>query len=112
TSRASAKEADKFPALPSEPLGLGRVSPESKAKPAEAQVNGRPTSKQQQQQQQKGTVGSSTYSSSSTSSFLGPALPPPHKATSLPLNDRLAARDRAFGLLSGLTKLGSGWNYA
>jgi hypothetical protein len=24
--------------------------------------------------------------------------------------DRLAARDRAYGLLSGLTKLGSGWN--
>jgi hypothetical protein len=26
--------------------------------------------------------------------------------------DRLAARDRAFGLLSNLTKLGSGWNYS
>ncbi|RAL60140.1 hypothetical protein DID88_000765 [Monilinia fructigena] len=26
--------------------------------------------------------------------------------------DRLAARDRAYGLLSGLTKLGSGWNYS
>lgn len=25
---------------------------------------------------------------------------------------RLAARDRAYGLLSGLTKLGSGWNYS
>jgi len=37
-------------------------------------------------------------------------LPPPHKATSLPLLDRLAARDRAYMLLSGLTKLGSGWN--
>ncbi|PKS10205.1 hypothetical protein jhhlp_001955 [Lomentospora prolificans] len=39
-------------------------------------------------------------------------LPPPHKATSLPLVDRFAARDRAYGLLSGLTKLGSGWNYS
>jgi hypothetical protein len=28
------------------------------------------------------------------------------------LLDRLAARDRAYGLLSGLTKLGSGWNYS
>ena len=37
-------------------------------------------------------------------------LPPPHQATSLPLNDRLTARDRAYGLLSGLTKLGTGWN--
>ncbi|EPE10261.1 filamentation protein [Ophiostoma piceae UAMH 11346] len=39
-------------------------------------------------------------------------LPPPYKATSLPLNDRLASRDRAFALLSGLTKLGSSWNNA
>ena len=39
-------------------------------------------------------------------------LLPPHKATSLPLVDRLAARDRAYGLLSGLTKLGTGWNFS
>ena len=39
-------------------------------------------------------------------------LPPPYKATSLPLTDRLASRDRAFALLSGLTKLGSSWNNA
>ncbi|KAH8195098.1 hypothetical protein TruAng_010738 [Truncatella angustata] len=39
-------------------------------------------------------------------------LPAPYKAKSLPLIDRLAARDRAYGLLSGLTKLGSGWNYS
>lgn len=32
-------------------------------------------------------------------------LPPAHKATSLPLIDRLAARDRAYGLLSGLSTL-------
>jgi hypothetical protein len=31
------------------------------------------------------------------------------EATTLQL-DRLAARDRAYGLLTGLTKLGSGWN--
>lgn len=37
-------------------------------------------------------------------------LAPPHKATSLPLVDRLAARDRAYGLLRGLTGLGSGWD--
>lgn len=29
-----------------------------------------------------------------------------------PLLNRLAARDRAFGLLSTLTKLGSGWDYS
>ncbi|KAI8966828.1 hypothetical protein F5Y11DRAFT_308156 [Daldinia sp. FL1419] len=39
-------------------------------------------------------------------------LPAPFKAVSLPLVDRLAARDRAYGLLSGLTKLGTGWNYS
>lgn len=39
-------------------------------------------------------------------------LPPPHRATSLPLVDRLSARDRAYGLLSGLTKSGPGWNYS
>ncbi|RYP45927.1 hypothetical protein DL768_007795 [Monosporascus sp. mg162] len=39
-------------------------------------------------------------------------LPAPYRATSLPLVDRLAARDRAYALLSGLTKLGSGWNYS
>lgn len=29
-----------------------------------------------------------------------------------PVLNRLAARDRAFGLLSTLTKLGSGWDYS
>ncbi|KAH8821819.1 hypothetical protein F5884DRAFT_894548 [Xylogone sp. PMI_703] len=38
------------------------------------------------------------------------SLEPPHKATSTSLLDRLAARDRAYALLSGLTKLGTGWN--
>ncbi|CRK46099.1 hypothetical protein BN1723_006878 [Verticillium longisporum] len=39
-------------------------------------------------------------------------LPAPYKASSLPLIDRLAARDRASGLLTGLTKLGSAWDYS
>lgn len=39
-------------------------------------------------------------------------LPEPYKATCLPLLDRLAARDRAYALLSGLTRLGTGWNYS
>lgn len=37
-------------------------------------------------------------------------LPAPYKATYLPLVDRLAARERAFTLLSGLTRLGTGWD--
>lgn len=39
-------------------------------------------------------------------------LAPPYKVASMPLVDRLAARDRAYGLLSHATKLGSGWNLA
>ncbi|KAL6866938.1 putative filamentation protein Rhf1 [Trichoderma novae-zelandiae] len=39
-------------------------------------------------------------------------LPQPYKAFHLPLIDRLAARDRAFTLLSGLTRLGTGWDYS
>ncbi|KAH6606818.1 filamentation [Trichoderma cornu-damae] len=39
-------------------------------------------------------------------------LPAPYKASHLPLVDRLAARDRAFMLLSGLTRLGTGWDYS
>jgi cargo-transport protein YPP1 len=39
-------------------------------------------------------------------------LTPPYKTKSIPIVDRLAARDRAYGLLSGLTKLGTGWNYS
>ncbi|KAK2594934.1 hypothetical protein QQS21_007337 [Conoideocrella luteorostrata] len=37
-------------------------------------------------------------------------LPAPYKATHLPLVDRLAARERAFTLLTGLTRLGTGWD--
>lgn len=37
-------------------------------------------------------------------------LPLPYKATTIPLVDRLASRDRAYGLLSTLTKLGAAWN--
>ncbi|KAI1433588.1 hypothetical protein GGR50DRAFT_667772 [Xylaria sp. CBS 124048] len=52
-------------------------------------------------------------SSQETPELIGTdGLAPPHKATSLPLLDRLSARDRAYGLLSGLTKLGQGWNYS
>ncbi|KAG6002870.1 hypothetical protein E4U21_002722 [Claviceps maximensis] len=37
-------------------------------------------------------------------------LPAPYKAIKLPLVDRLSARERAFTLLSGLTRLGTGWD--
>jgi cargo-transport protein YPP1 len=41
-----------------------------------------------------------------------PAHEPSPKESSTALLDRLAARDRAYGLLSGLTKLGTGCNYS
>ncbi|KAI1106292.1 TPR-like protein [Jackrogersella minutella] len=74
-----------IPALPSTPLGLGGDSPQS-IKPSP--------------------------SVDETNNSSAEELPPPYKAISLPLIDRLAARDRAYGLLSGLTKLGTGWNYS
>lgn len=70
--------------LPSYPLGLGP----STAEPASA-ADGEASSRGADDQ-----------------------LPAPYKATRLPLVDRLAARDRAFTLLSGLTRLGSGWDYS
>jgi hypothetical protein len=81
--RSAAKKTPRIRTLPYIPLGLGPTNPpETPAKAA------RPGTKTEHQ------------------------LVPPHKATSLPLVDRLAARDRAYGLLSGLTKLGTGWNNA
>lgn len=71
-----------LPALPLGPLGLGEVT-------------GSPATPKQQPP---------------TRSLSTEELPAPYKAKSLPLVDRLAARDRAYGLLSGLTRLGSGWN--
>lgn len=70
-------------------------------------------------------VATSATSSTHPTLQLGPlglANPNPASAPPRPSNseltdstallDRLAARDRAYGLLSGLTKLGSGWNYS
>jgi hypothetical protein len=39
-------------------------------------------------------------------------IPSVENQLSPPVLNRLAARDRAFGLLSTLTKLGSGWDYS
>ncbi|OBT63276.1 hypothetical protein VE03_07929 [Pseudogymnoascus sp. 23342-1-I1] len=60
------------------------------------------------------TTHKSSTQTSTTSTPLGlPPPPPPGPApatTKLALFDRLAARDRAHGLLDRLTKLGGGWN--
>ncbi len=74
--------------LPSEPLGLG-------------------TSKSLK----PGTRDSALDETEPTAK-VGSELPPPYKATSLPLVDRLAARDRAYGLLSTVTRQGTAWNYS
>lgn len=87
-------EGGKFPALPSTPLGLGPRKP------------GKPTAARSEEAYEE----EDEESENGGHALLGPELPPPYKATSLPINDRLSARDRAYGLLSGLTKLGSGWN--
>jgi len=89
------------PPLPLEPLGLG-------------------TSKGKQPQQSKRGLlfrGARDYEDDDDDEDEPTAkrttdseLPPPYKAASVPLVDRLAARDRAYGLLSGLTKLGTAWN--
>jgi hypothetical protein len=62
--------------------------------------------------QRQSAAAKNSASTSTSSVGLEAPLPPPYKARSLPLVDRLAARDRAYGLLSGLTKLGTGWNYS
>jgi hypothetical protein len=59
---------------------------------------------------QKGPIGISNETRLQDPQILNlhPSLP--QKVASTTLIDRIAARDRAYGLLSGLTKLGSGWN--
>ncbi|KAK3692925.1 hypothetical protein B0T22DRAFT_419911 [Podospora appendiculata] len=96
---------EKFPVLPSEPLGL--VVAKTR-KPEVRVVNGSGDG----HGHGHGHGPGYDHGLPLASPLLGPDLPPPHKATSLPLIDRLAARDRAYVLLSGLTKLGSGWNYS
>lgn len=71
--------------LPSSPLGLGPVVTKTDAVPLSPQGD---------------AAGRSPYDQ----------LPAPYKASKLPLVDRLSARERAFTLLSGLTRLGTGWD--
>jgi hypothetical protein len=50
--------------------------------------------------------------SNTKTQYLTSHIPSVENQLSPPLLNRLAARDRAFGLLSTLTKLGSGWDYS
>jgi len=76
-----------LPAIPHGPLGLPSVKPTSTANKSSQEVAGTPSS-------------------------LSSGLHPSYKESSTSLLDRLAARDRAYGLLTALTKLGSGWSYS
>ncbi|KAF4637250.1 hypothetical protein G7Y89_g820 [Cudoniella acicularis] len=75
-----------LPSLPRGPLGLPT------AKPASTFIK----------------VQASTPTSDSSTQAQEPSL----NESSTALLDRLAARDRAYGLLDRLTKLGTGWNYS
>jgi cargo-transport protein YPP1 len=88
------KSKDKYPELPWEPLGLTAT----KSKKGEATSSSNPFAAVKEKEKEKKDPMTE--------------LVPPHKAKSLPLLDRLAARDRAYMLLSGLTKLGTGWNHS
>lgn len=87
---SSARQPADLPTvLPTEPLGLGAFK-----------------------NLKKEPLRPSNGPKSPTSSHHDAQLAPPYKASSMPLVDRLASRDRAYGLLSNLTKLGTGWNYS
>ncbi|KAK0100012.1 hypothetical protein ONS95_013171 [Cadophora gregata] len=56
------------------------------------------------------TITSGPREPTDSPSSISSGLQPSYKESSTALLDRLAARDRAYGLLSTLTKLGTGWN--
>lgn len=58
------------------------------------------------------TPSSQTENLDKKTSHLASHTPSVENQLSPPVLNRLAARDRAFGLLSTLTKLGSGWDYS
>ncbi|KKY33794.1 putative filamentation protein [Diaporthe ampelina] len=81
------KHADSPKPLPTGPLGLGAFKPQKQEPSKPASLPKSPTSLHHESH-----------------------LEPPYKAAGIPKVDRLASRDRAYGLLSNLSKLGSGWN--
>ncbi|PQE22208.1 Filamentation protein [Rutstroemia sp. NJR-2017a WRK4] len=99
---------EELPPLPNLPPLV--LSPTSAVNPSASTLHTAPLTTQPQE----------LSSSSSTSGPLGlPSRTPtlrearsPQSQTETAQLDRLAARDRAYGLLSALTKLGSGWNYS
>ncbi|KAK3990658.1 hypothetical protein QBC44DRAFT_325082 [Cladorrhinum sp. PSN332] len=101
---------EKFAALPSAPLGLGPTKNKKARRPQGEEDDEEEEDDDDDDDEEDNGYGGTKKDGKGKHTLLGPDLPPPYKATSLPINDRLSARDRAYGLLSGLTKLGSGWN--
>lgn len=93
TSATPAQQSSSLPLIPVGPLGLPSSQPKSTTSRAHLPIF-------------------------SPLAHVQPADSPPSSTspatsnTAARLQDRLAARDRAYGLLSTLTKLGSGWNYS
>ncbi len=92
------------------------VNPTSFENPAKSSISSSLSSKVPGRPAPLGVPTADTISTQPTLTQVRPGsentLEPPHKASSTAFLDRLAARDRAHGLLSGLTKIGSGWNYS
>ncbi|KXJ94544.1 hypothetical protein Micbo1qcDRAFT_193689 [Microdochium bolleyi] len=88
-TKTDSKKQTTAPVLPSVPLGL--------------RTRGMSRGAQQDDHAPRGKAKTSSAAAAGD-------LVAPWKATSLPLVDRLAARDRAYGLLASLTRLGTGWN--
>ena len=99
TLKPTAPKPDDTHELPCTPLGLHESKPATPRQPAG------------EEEDDDDDDSDAVSAAESEASLTGMVLPP-YKVTSLPLVDRLAARDRAYGLLSGLTRLGTGWNYA
>ncbi|KAH6715385.1 hypothetical protein BKA61DRAFT_673348 [Leptodontidium sp. MPI-SDFR-AT-0119] len=79
------KQTSTVPTIPHGPLGLPTAKPSS-------------------------TRSDSPREPTDTPDSISSGLQPSYKESSTALLDRLAARDRAYGLLATLTKLGTGWN--
>ncbi|PMD43476.1 hypothetical protein L207DRAFT_564152 [Hyaloscypha variabilis F] len=82
------KPSSSLPVIPHGPIGLASTKP---------QPNG---------------AGQTSQEPISTPQSQISGLEPNYRGSSTSLLDRLAARDRAYGLLTALTKLGTGWNYS
>jgi hypothetical protein len=82
------KPSSSLPIIPHGPIGLASTKP------------------------QKNEISQTPTEPAATPDSIDSGLEPSYKGSSTSLLDRLAARDRAYGLLAALTKLGTGWNYS